>query len=292
MTQCVNWVLDADIRRFFDSVDHEWMLRMLAHRIADRRLLRLIRKWLRAGVLESDEWMKTEQGTPQGAAISPLLANIFLHYTLDLWAHRWRKRHARGRVVIVRYCDDFVMGFQFEADARRMLVELGKRLEHFGLTLHGDKTRLIEFGRLPALRRARSGERRPRSFAFLGFTHYCGWTHDGRFVLKRKTQAQRMTRKLRELRRDTRRCMHAPVAVQHRWLCRVLRGHYGYFGLASNYRPMRGFYWEVIVLWYRSLRRRSQRALSRKRFFELLQRFPLPAPRITRPRDALIVGLG
>lgn len=266
---------------------------MLAHRVADRRVLRLIRKWLRAGVLESGEWQKTEQGTPQGAAISPLLANLFLHYVLDLWVDHWRKRHARGRVVIVRYCDDFVMGFQYEDDARKMLEALKERLGKFHLTLHDGKTRLIEFGRFPALRRAQRGERRPETFAFLGFTHYCGWTRDGRFVLKRQTQSQRITRKLQALRQEARRRMHAPVAAQHQWLCQVLRGHYAYYGLPSNHRSLQGFYWQVVVLWRRSLRRRSQRThLSWERFFQLLGRLPLPQPRITRPRDALLVALG
>jgi RNA-directed DNA polymerase len=281
MTQRVNRVLDADIRSFFDSVDHEWLLRMVAHRVADRRVLRLIRKWLRAGVLEEGEWRETGRGTPQGTVISPLLANIFLHYALDLWVHWWRRRYAQGRVVIVRYCDDFVMGFQYETDARNLLAALHERLRRFGLKLHEEKTRLIEFGRLPALRRARRGERRPETFAFLGFTHYCGWTRDGRFVLKHKTQSKRLTRKLRELRIEAKRRMHAPVALQQRWLSQVLRGHYAYYGLPNNSRSLNYFYWEVLTLWCRSLRRRSQRGLSWARFAQLLQRFPLPQPRLT-----------
>src|SRR5689334_180143 len=171
MTQCVCWVLDADIRKFFDSVNHEWLLRMVAHRIADPRVLRLIRMWLEAGVLEGGEWQRAVEGTPQGAGISPLLANVFLHYVLDLWVRQWRKRTARGRVIIVRYADDFVMGFQYADDARRMLAALGERMAKFGLKLHEGKTRLIEFGRLPTLDHARRGERRPKTFAFLGFTH-------------------------------------------------------------------------------------------------------------------------
>ncbi|WP_049807961.1 group II intron reverse transcriptase/maturase, partial [Bradyrhizobium japonicum] len=180
MSQRVNWVLDADIRSFFDSVDHEWLLRMVAHRIADPRILRLLELWLRAGVLESGEKRETDRGTPQGAGISPLLANIFLHYILDLWAHQWRRRHARGRVVTVRYADDFVMGFESKADAQEMLLALKVRLASFGLMLHEGKTRLIEFGRFAAVSRQRRGERRPETFAFLGFTHYCGRTRDGR----------------------------------------------------------------------------------------------------------------
>jgi group II intron reverse transcriptase/maturase len=241
MSQRVNWVLDADIRSFFDSVDHEWLLRMLAHRIADPRFLRLVRMWLKAGILESDEWHETERGTPQGAGISPLLANIFLHYVLDLWVHQWRGRHARGRVSIVRYADDFVMGFESGVDARRMMAALKERLAKFGLALHEDKTRLIEFGRLPAMARQQRGERRPETFAFLGFTHYCGWTRNGRFIVKHKTQSKRLSRKLTALRQDARRSMHQPLVEQHRWYSSVLRGDYGYFGLPHNWRSLNGF---------------------------------------------------
>jgi len=284
MTRCVNWVLDADVRKYFDSVDHEWLLRMLAHRIADRRILRLIRGWLRAGILEGGKWSETVEGTPQGAGISPLLANIFLHYVLDLWVHQWRRRRPRGRVILVRYADDFVLGFQYEDDARMMLGDLKGRLSKFGLTLHEGKTRLIEFGRLPALDRARRGLRRPETFAFLGFTHFCAWTRDGRFVVKRKTQSKRLARKLKALRLEARRRMHTPVVAQHRWLCRVLRGHYQYYGLTSNFRALNSFYQEVRRLWYRSLRRRNRTGrLSWKRFIALLERLPLATPRITRP---------
>jgi len=283
MSQRVNWVLDADIRKFFDSVDHEWLLRMLAYRIADRRVLGLIRQWLKAGVLDSGMWCETVEGTPQGSGISPLLANVFLHYVLDLWVHRWR-REASGRVVIVRYADDFVMGFQRAIDARRMLQDLRERMAHFGLRLHEDKTRLIEFGRLPALDRKRRGARRPETFAFLGLTHYCGWTRDGRFLVKRKTQSERLTRKLTTLRQEARRRMHTPVALQRRWLSQVLRGHYAYYGLSGNYRSLNMFYQEVRRLWFRALRRRSQRHMTWQDFGTLLRRSPLPTPRITHPR--------
>ncbi len=216
MSQHVNWVLDADIRSFFDSVDHEWLLRMLAHRIADPRVLRLVRMWLEAGILESGEWHETERGTPQGSGISPLLANIFLHYALDLWVHQWRRRHARGRLSIVRYADDFVMGFEKRSDAEQMLGHLRQRLAKFGLELHEDKTRLIEFGRFAAMARQQRGAQRPETFAFLGFTHYCGWTRDGRFIVKHKTQSNRLTRKLTAVRQEAWRLMHAPLAEQHR----------------------------------------------------------------------------
>jgi RNA-directed DNA polymerase len=285
MSQHVNWVLDADIRNFFGSVDHEWLLRMVAHRIADPRIIRLIRMWLEAGVLEGDEWHQTDEGTPQGAGISPLLANIFLHYVLDLWVHQWRRRHAHGRLSIVRYADDFVMGFEKSADAQQMLANLKERLAKFGLSLHEDKTRLIEFGRLPALTRQQRRGRRPETFAFLGFTHYCGWTRDSRFIVKQKTQGKRLTRKLKALRQNAWRHMHAPVADQHCWLSSVLRGHYGYYGVPHNWRAMSGFHQEVRRIWITCLRRRSQkgRRMTWDQFQALTERFPLPQPRITHP---------
>lgn len=287
MTQYVNWVLDADIRRFFDSVNHEWLLRMLAHRVADPRVLGLIRGWLQAGVLEGNVWSETVEGTPQGAGISPLLANVFLHYVLDLWVHQWRKRHTHGRVVIVRYADDFVMGFQYEADAQKMRVALRERLAAFGLMLHEEKTRLLEFGRLSAEQRKARGDRRPATFAFLGFTHYCAWSRDGRFVVKRRTDRLRLTRKLHTVRTAQRRRMHTPLPEQHRWLCSVLRGHYRYFGLPSNSQALDGFYREVCRGWFRALRRRSQRQLTWDRFHQWLDRFPLPRARISHTREAL-----
>jgi RNA-directed DNA polymerase len=292
MSQCVNWVLDADIRRFFDSVDHERLLRVLAERVADPRILRLVRRWLRAGVLEGTEWHETEQGTPQGAGISPLLANIFLHTVLDRWLHDWRQRNPRGRISIVRYADDFIMGCQYEADARRVWAALRERLAQFGLTLHEGKTRLIEFGRFPAERRRRCGEWRPETFAFLGFTHYCGWTRDGRFVVKRRTEGRRLTRKLHEVRAELWRRMHAPVATQQARLVTVLRGHYAYYGLPSNWHRLDSFYDAVRRCWYRVLRRRSQRSLTWAGFTALEARFPLPQPRITHPLTPLATCLG
>jgi group II intron reverse transcriptase/maturase len=287
MTQYVNWVLDADIRRFFDSVSHEWVLRLLAHRVADRRILGLIRGWLTAGVCEGTTWSETVEGTPQGAGISPLLANIVLHYALDLWAHQWRRRHARGRVVIVRYADDFVMGFQYEDDAQAMLAALRERLAGFGLTLHDDKTRVLEFGRRSSEERTARGAGRPSTFAFLGFTHHCARSREGRFVVKRRTDRQRMSRKLQALRLAQRRRMHAPLADQHRWLCGVLRGHYRYYGLPSNWHRMDAFYDEVIRGWFRALNRRSQRRLTWGRFLQWLDRFPLPRARVFHTREAL-----
>ena len=207
-----------------------------------------------------------------------------LHYVLDLWVHQWRQRQARGKLIIVRYADDFVMGFQYETDARRMAKALHERLGRFGLTLNEAKTRLIEFGKLAAELRRKRGTRRPETFAFLGFMHYCAWSRDGRFVVKRRTDRRRLTRKLHAVRAKQRHRMHAPVSVQHRWLCSVLRGHYRYYGLPSNWHPMNGFYQELRRGWYRALRRRSQRRLTWSRFRQLLERFPLPSPSITHPR--------
>jgi group II intron reverse transcriptase/maturase len=279
----INWVLDADVRRFFDSVDHEWLLRMVAHRIADPRILRLIKQWLRAGVLEGDKWFKTLEGTPQGAGVSPILANIFLHYSLDLWAHQWRCRHGKSDVIIVRYCDDFVMGFENQADAEIMLGDLKRRLSKFGLGLNEKKTRLLEFGRYAAERRKRRGMRRPETFDFLGFTHYCSMNKRGRFFVMRKTLRARMIYKLKELRTEARRRMHLPLKKQQRWLSAVLRGHYAYYGLLGNSRALSNFAYEVRKLWFRALCRRSQKsAMTWERFNRLLKIFPLPPPRIIR----------
>jgi RNA-directed DNA polymerase len=285
MTRKVLWVLDADIRSFFDSVNHEWLLRMISHRVADPRILRLISQWLRAGILESGEWKEAGEGTPQGAGISPLLANIFLHYILDLWVHRWRQR-AQGCVSIVRYADDFVLGFESEMDARRMRADLTERMAKFGLTLHEEKTRLILFGKFAAERCRRVGLRRPETFDFLGLTHYCASSRDGRFVIKRKTQRKRMIRKLNELRIEAKQRMHRPVAEQHEWLSAVLRGHFAYYGLPSNMRSLGSFAYEVRRLWQRALARRSQRGMTWDRFNRMLRVFPLPLPTITRAMGA------
>ncbi len=285
MTQRVTHVLDADIRRFFDSVDHEWLLRMLAHRVADSRILQLIRRWLAAGVLESGSWYKTVEGTPQGSGISPLLANVFLHYVLDLWFHQWRRRSAHGRAIIVRYADDFVMGFENGNDARWMQAELVKRLARFGLMLHETKTRLIEFGRLPAVTRQRRHERHPETFSFLGFTHYCGWTRDGRFMMKCKTQRERLMNKLKALRLQVRQLMHASLDVQYRRFCRILLGHYAYYGRPHNIRALGTFLQGVRSIWLRLLRRRSQKSrhLQWTTFAAMTRHLILPQPRIVHP---------
>ena len=284
MTQRVNWVLDFDIRSFFDSVDQEQLVRMLEHRIGDRRILRLIRRWLKAGILEGGEWVEVDTGTPQGLGISPLLANVYLHYILDSWIHQWRQRHARGQIVVIRYADDAVIGAQYEDDARRLLVALRERLAKFGLELNESKTRLIRFGRFAAHDRAQAGLRRPETFNFLGFTHYCGWTRSGKFMVKRKTQATRMVRKLKELREEMRKRWHVPLPEQYAWLGRVLRGHYGYYGLISNYGPMNQFYRQVGRIWLKALKRRDRKnKVSWQQFKRLLTIYPLPKPTIRQP---------
>jgi RNA-directed DNA polymerase len=233
---------------------------MLEHRIADRRIIRLIKRWLKAGVLERGKWMAVETGSPRGSGISPILANVFLHYVFDAWIHQWRTRHARGQIVVVRYADDSVIGAEHEDDARRLLVALSERLAKFGLALNEDKTRLIEFGRFAAQSRAKAGLGRPETFNFLGFTHYCGTTRRGKFMVKRKTQATRLVRKLKELRVEMRKRWHARVPEQYAWLSQVLRGHYGYYGVIFNYRSLNQFYQLVKRMWFKALTRRSQKS--------------------------------
>jgi RNA-directed DNA polymerase len=281
MSERVNWVVDADIRDFFGQVDHLWMERMVAHRIADPRILRLIRLWLRAGVMEDGVYTDTERGTPQGSGISPLLANIYLHYVLDVWVRQWLRRTARGSVRQVRFADDYLLLFEHQADARQMLDDLPTRLAKFGLSLHEGKTRLVEFGRFAVSNRERRGEKRPETFDFLGFTHYCGLTRKGRFMVQRKTQRSRMIRKLKELRLEMKKRQHAPLAEQSRWLASVLRGHYAYFGITGNSAGITKFHLAVVRWWRWVLRRRGQRPkLPWERFNAVLARFPLPPPRL------------
>jgi len=255
----VNWVLDADIRGFFDNIDHEWLLKFVEHRIADRRILRLIRKWLKAGVSEDGKWSRTTVGTPQGSVISPTLANVFLHYVFDLWANQWRKRYARGSVIMVRYADDFVVGFQDRGDAERFLRELRRRFERFGLQLHPDKTRLIEFGRYAAERRAERELGKPETFDFLGFTHYCGTTRRGTFTIKRKSVAKRMRAKLQEIKQQLRHRMHDEVVEVGRWLRSVVQGWFNYHAVPGNSACLNQFRTQVQRLWRRVLRSRSQK---------------------------------
>jgi RNA-directed DNA polymerase len=255
----VNWILDADIRAFFDTVNQEWLIRFVEHRIGDRRIIRLIRKWLKAGVLEDGTVRVSEQGTAQGAVISPLLANIYLHYAFDLWAERFRRREATGDMIIVRYADDFIVGFEHEHDARRFLDALRERLEEFALSLHPEKTRLIEFGRFAAENRKRRGLGKPETFNFLGFTFICGKSRRGKFQIKRKSRRDRTRVKLQAIKQELRQRMHQPISEQGKWLKRVVTGYFNYFAVPTNERALSAFRVHVIDLWRRSLRRRSQK---------------------------------
>lgn len=276
----VSWVLDADIRGFFDAIDHEWLVKFVEHRIADQRIIRQLRKWLNAGVLEDGKLRYTECGTPQGGSISPLLANIYLHYVLDLWADWWRRTQTAKDVVIVRYADDFIMGFQIRADAERFLNELRERLLKFGLALHGDKTRLIEFGRFAAATREKRGQGKPETFNFLGFTHMCTKTRKReQFVVVRKTMRKKMQAKLHDLKRELRRRLHDPVPEVALWLSSVLRGHYAYYGVPFNGRALSSFRRQVVRLWFKALRRRSQKTKLTWERMKRLQKY-LPQPRI------------
>ena len=279
----VNWILDADISAFFDSIDHGWMLKFLEHRIADRRILRLVSKWLKAGVMEEGKRIPAERGTPQGAVISPLLANVFLHYALDLWAHRWRQRHARGDVIIVRYADDSVMGFQYEGEAKRFLSAMAERLARFGLKLHPEKTRLIAFGRFAAAQRKERGLGKPETFDFLGFTHCCSQNRQGWYEIQRLTVKKRMRQTLRAIKETLMRRRHEPIRVSGRWLGTVLRGYLAYFAVPGNMDRLNGFRTEVIRAWLHALRRRSQRArMSWRRFGPIVNRY-LPPVKLAHP---------
>jgi group II intron reverse transcriptase/maturase len=279
----VSWVLDADIRGFFDAISHEWLLRFLEHRIADQRILRLIRKWLNAGVLENGELTKSSIGTPQGATISPLLANVYLHYVFDLWANQWRKRHARGEVIIVRYADDFIVGFQHWQDAERFLEELRGRLRKFHLELHPEKTRLIEFGRFAIETRKRRGQGKPETFDFLGFTHKCGRTTNGKFLVLRHTAKQRLRRTLQAIKEVLRRHMHRPLPEQGAWLRSVVRGYFAYHAVPTNFRTLDAFKTQVTRYWLHALRRRSQKARVTWETMDRLAARWLPRPRILDP---------
>jgi RNA-directed DNA polymerase len=279
----VNWVLDADIKGFFDHVSHEWMLKFLAHRVADNRALRLVQKWLKAGVSEDGEWSETTVGTPQGAVVSPLLANVYLHYVFDLWVEVWRKKIACGDVIIVRYADDLVAGFQHRADAERFLRDFQERLAKFGLELHPEKTRLIEFGRFAASDRQKRGEGKPETFTFLGFTHYCGRNSKGHFVVWRRTSAKRLRAKLLVIKQELRLRMHEPIVLVGAWLKRVVEGYYRYHAVPGNLSVLGRFRDRLCRYWRHILRRRSQR---RKPDWEdlrpIFNRW-LPRPRTLHP---------
>ena len=280
----MNWILDADIRSFFDEIRHDWLLKFVKHRIADRRILRLIGKWLRAGVSEEGQWSKTQRGTPQGSVASPMLANVYLHYAFDLWVQHWRQHRATGEVIVVRYADDAVLGFQHRADAEQFLRDWKERLSRFGLELHPDKTRLIEFGRYAVANRKERGEGKPETFNFLGFTHICGQTwKSGKFLVLRKTIHKRLSAKLRALKEELRRRKHRSVAELGKWLRSVVQGYFNYHAVPGNLASLRSFRLQVIRRWMRALRRRSQKSrMTWPRLVALAERW-LPKPSILHP---------
>jgi group II intron reverse transcriptase/maturase len=280
----VNWILDLDIRGFFDNMSHEWTDKFVEHRIGDSRVLRLIRKWMKAGVSEDGEWSESKIGTPQGAVISPLLANIYLHYALDLWTEAWRRKVARGDMIVVRYADDAVLGFEHREEAERFLREVRERLAKFGLELHPEKTRLIEFGRFAASNREKRGGGKPETFDFLGFTHICGKNgKTGYFVVRRKTVRKRMRAKLQALKAELRRRMHQPIAATGEWLQSVVRGYYQYHAVPGNIASLGVFRERLIRQWRHVLRRRSQK--RRPNWDRLSRHFDrwLPHPHILHP---------
>jgi len=279
----VNYILDADIRSFFDDVSQSWLARFVEHRIGDGRILRLIQKWLKAGVLEDDVVTVSDKGTGQGSVASPLLANVYLHYVFDLWAERWRRREATGSLIIVRYADDIVVGFEHEADARRFWDEMRARLEAFSLTLHPEKTRLIEFGRHAAERRRQRGVGKPETFNFLGFTFICGKSRRGYFLLKRKTRRDRMQAKLVEIKEELHQRLHRPIPEQGAWLRQVVAGFFGYHAVPTNSRALLAFRHHVTELWRRALRRRSQKDGSTWERVATLADEWLPRPRVIHP---------
>jgi group II intron reverse transcriptase/maturase len=282
----VNWIVDSDIRSFFDSVSHDWLIRFVKHRVGDPRVIRLISKWLKAGVMEDGVVTPTEVGTPQGAVVSPLLANLYLHYVFDLWANRWRQQHAHGQVIIVRFADDIVVGFEHEAEAKRFLAELRARMEKFALSLHPDKTRLIEFGRFAAENRERRGLGKPETFNFLGFTHICARNQRGGFQLQRRTRRDRLRAKLREIKEALRRRMHDSIPQQGKWLAQVVRGYFNYHAVPTNAPSLTAFRHHVLDLWRRALRRRSQKDRTTWARIGRLAADYLPAPRILHPWPA------
>jgi RNA-directed DNA polymerase len=279
----VNWILDADIRGFFDTIGHEWLVKFIEQRIGDKRIITLIEKWLKVGVLEEGKWTQSEEGTPQGGIISPILANIYLHYVFDLWVKQWRKRKARGDIIVVRYADDFVVGFQYQEEAKRFWDELKERMKKFGLELHEEKTRLIEFGRYAAANRKGRGESKPETFNFLGFTHACSQTQKGWFVVKRKTIRKRTQVKLKEIKEGLRARMHSTIPEQGKWLASVLRGHFQYYGVPYNSDELWKFHYRVKWIWRRMLGKRSQKGrITWERMDRISQKF-LPNPKTCHP---------
>jgi RNA-directed DNA polymerase len=292
LTKKVNWVLDLDVRGFFDSIDHEWLVKFVEHRIADQRVVRLIQKWLNAGVLEDGKRTRVQEGTPQGGSASPLLANIYLHYVFDLWVQAWRQKHARGDVIVVRFADDVVVGFQNKSDAERFWKELGERFAKFRLELHPEKTRLLEFGRYAARNRAKRGTGRPETFNFLGFTHICAKKRsNGYFTVLRQTIRKRVQAKLSEVKAELRRRMHIPIPEMGNWLRAVVGGHNRYYGVPMNSPALRLFRFQVGRLWHRALSRRSQNGrVLWDRMRRLIDRW-LPPVRVYHPYPLRRLGV-
>ncbi len=296
----INWILDADIKGFFDNLNHEMLLKFLEIRIGDKRVLRLISKWLKTGYIEDGRRIRQEAGTPQGAVISPLLANVYLHYVLDIWASWWRKTKAKGDMIIVRYADDFVIGFQYYEEAERFLAALHGRLTEYELTLHPKKTRLIEFGKYASGNRKRKGKGKPETFDFLGFTHMCSKNRKGYFFLRRNTKRKRLKRKLDEVKVELKKRMHEKVDETGEWLAKVISGHANYYGVPGNMDTVKEFYKQCVWMWLRTLRRRSHKArkLKWESFLKKAERL-IPRPRLVHPfpekrfwRQRLEVGAG
>jgi group II intron reverse transcriptase/maturase len=287
----VNWVLDADIRGFFDTIDHGWLVKFVEHRVADQRVVRLIQKWLNAGVLEDGTRTRSEEGTPQGGSASPLLANIYLHYVFDLWVQQWRQKQARGDMIVVRFADDFIVGFQHQSEAERFLTALRERFRKFHLELHPDKTRLLEFGPFAVENRKRGGRGRPETFDFLGFTHICGKKRSGRFTVLRQTMRKRLQAKLSEVKAELRRRWHDPIPVVGQWLRSVVGGHIRYYGVPMNSVALCVFRFRVAWLWHRALARRSQKArVSWERMRRLIDQW-LPPARVCHPYPLRRMGV-
>src|ERR1700757_2802043 len=285
-TRKVNWILDADVQNFFGSVNQDWLVQFLEHRVGDKRIIRLIRKWLRAGILEDGVVTVDDRGTGQGSVISPLLANVYLHYCFDLWAERWRRQEAYGDMIIVRYADDLVVGFEHESDAHRFLDEMRERLQEFALSLHSEKTRLIEFGRFAVANRKRRGLGKPETFTFLGFTFICSKTRRGKFQIKRKSRRDRMRVKLQAIKQELRRSMHQPIPQQGRWLQQVVTGYFNYHAVPTNMSTLTAFLFHVTNLWRRTLRQRSQKDWTTWERIKRLADAWLPQPRILHPWPA------
>jgi RNA-directed DNA polymerase len=292
VTRKVNWVLDLDIKGFFDGISHEWLVKFVEHRVADRRVVRLIQKWLNAGVLEEGKRIRMEMGTPQGGSASPLLANVYLHYVFDLWVQAWRRKRAHGDMIIVRFADDIVLGFQAKSEADQFRAELTERMRKFNLELHPEKTRLLEFGPFAIDNRKKRGKGKPETFNFLGFTHICAKKRsNGMFTVVRQTIRKRLQAKLNEVKAELQRRMHDPIPEQGQWLQAVVRGHIQYYGVPMNAPALHLFRFQVGRLWHRALSRRSQNGrVLWDRMRRLITRW-LPPARVCHPYPLRRMGV-